>query len=101
MYSGKLIKERPKAGRAFLQAYLQGVKVYHDRGLQDLEVAGILSKHLKLPVETIRATYPVYLEPSGKPRVQDLVALQDWFHRMGWVKENLPMSRVVDLSFLE
>jgi NitT/TauT family transport system substrate-binding protein len=101
MYSGRLIKERPRAARAFLQAYLQGVKVYHDRGLQDPEVAGILSKHLKLPVETIQATYPVYLERSGKPRVQDLVALQDWFHRMGWVKENLPMSQVVDLSFLE
>mgnify|MGYP003577973004 CR=1 FL=1 len=40
-------------------------------------------------------------ERSGKPRVRDLVALPDWFHRMGWVKENLPMSRVVDLSFLE
>ena len=54
-----------------------------------------------LPVETIQATFPVYLEPSGKPRVKDLVAFQDWFHQMGWVKEKLPMSRVVDLTFLE
>ena len=101
MFGGKFIKERPKVARAFLQAYLRGVKVYNDKGLKDPEVAGILSKHLKLPVETIQATYPVYLEPSGKPRVQDLAAFQDWFHRMGWVKEKLPMDRVVDLSFLE
>jgi NitT/TauT family transport system substrate-binding protein len=101
MYGGKFIKERPKVARAFLQAYVRGVKVYNDKGLKDPEVAGILSKHLKLPVETIQATYPVYLEPSGKPRVQDLAAFQDWFHRMGWVKEKLPMDRVVDLSFLE
>jgi NitT/TauT family transport system substrate-binding protein len=101
MYGGKFIKERPQVAKAFLQAYVQGVKIYHDRGLKDPEVAGILSKHLKLPVETIQATYPVYLEPSGKPRVQDLEAFQDWFHRMGWVKEKIPMSRVVDLTFLE
>ncbi|HKA61397.1 MAG TPA: ABC transporter substrate-binding protein [Methylomirabilota bacterium] len=101
IYSGKFIKERPKVARAFLQAYLQGVKVYNDKGLKDPEVASILSKHLKLPVETIEATYPVYLEPSGKPRVQDLEALQVWFHRMGWVREKIGMSQVVDLSFLE
>jgi hypothetical protein len=27
--------------------------------------------------------------------------MQDWFHHMGWVKEKVPMERVVDLSFLE
>lgn len=101
MYSGKFMKERPKVARAFLQAYIQGVKVYNDKGLKDPEVAGILAKHLKLPAEIIQATYPVYLEPSGKPRVKDLEAFQDWFHGMGWVKEKIPMSRVVDLTFLE
>jgi hypothetical protein len=38
---------------------------------------------------------------SGKPRVPDLAAMQDWFHQMGWVKEKQPAERVVDLTFLE
>jgi len=102
MYSGKFIKERPKVARAFMQSYVQGLKLYNTRGgLKDPEIAGILSRHLKLPVETIQATLPVYLDPSGKPRVQDLAAFQDWFHQIGWVKEPVPMDRVVDLSFLE
>ena len=101
LYGGQFIKERPTVGRAFLKAYVQGVKVYNDRGLKDPEVASILSRHLKLPVETIQAAYPVYLEPSGKPRVKDVATFQHWFHQMGWVRENLPMSRVVDLSLLE
>ena len=102
MYSGKFIKERPKVARAFMQAYVQGLKLYNQKGgLKDAEVAGILAKHLKLPVETIQATLPVYLDPSGRPRVQDLAAFQDWFHQMGWVKEKVPMDRMVDLSFLE
>jgi NitT/TauT family transport system substrate-binding protein len=102
MYSGKFIKERPKVARAFMQAYVQGLKLYNSKGgLKDAEIAGILAKHLKLPVETIQATFPVYLDPSGKLRVQDLAAFQDWFHRMGWVKETVAMDRVVDQSFLE
>jgi NitT/TauT family transport system substrate-binding protein len=101
MYSGKFMKERPKVARAFLQAYVQGVKVYNQRGLKDAEVAGIINKHIKVPVETIQATYPFYVDPGARPRVQDLATFQDWFHKMGWVKDKVPMDRVVDLSFLE
>jgi NitT/TauT family transport system substrate-binding protein len=101
MYAGKFMKERPKVAREFLQAYLQGVKLYNQRGLKDAEIAGFVSKHMKLPVETIQGTFPPYVDVSGKPRVPDLAAMQDWFHQMGWVKEKVPMERVVDLTFLE
>ena len=101
MYAGKFIKERPKVARDFLQAYVQGIKYYTQHGLKDPEVAGVLSKHTKVPVETIQATIPFYVDPGARPRVQDLAVLQDWFHQMGWVKEKVPMERVVDLSFLE
>jgi NitT/TauT family transport system substrate-binding protein len=101
MYAGRFMKERPKVARDFLQAYLQGVKLYNQRGLKDPEIAGIISKHIKVPAETIQATIPVYVDAGAKPRVQDLAAMQDWFHQMGWVKEKVAMERVVDLSFLE
>jgi NitT/TauT family transport system substrate-binding protein len=101
MFSGKFIKERPKVARAFIQAYVQGIKYYTPRGLKDAEISGVVSKHLKIPVETIRASIPFYVDPAGKVRVPDLAAMQDWFHQMGWVKEKVPMDRVVDLSFLE
>jgi NitT/TauT family transport system substrate-binding protein len=101
MFSGKFIKERPKVARAFIQAYVQGIKYYTPRGLKDAEVSTTISKHLKVPVETIRASIPFYIDPAGKVRVADLAAMQDWFHQMGWVKEKVPMDRVVDLSLLE
>ena len=101
MYAGKFMKERPKVARDFLQAYVQGVKRYNQRGLKDPEIAGIISKHMKLSVEIIQGTIPVHLDAGARPRVQDLAAMQDWFHHMGWVKEKVPMERVVDLSFLE
>jgi NitT/TauT family transport system substrate-binding protein len=99
--SGKFIKERPKVARDFLHAYVQGVKYYIGRGLKDPEIGAILSKHTKVPADTIRATIPFYIDPGARPRVQDLAAFQDWFHSLGWVKEKVPMERVVDLSFLE
>ena len=101
MYAARFMKERPKVAREFLQAYLQGVKLYNQRGLKDAEIAGIISKHIKVPVETIQGTIPVYVDAGARPRVQDLGAMQDWFHQMGWVKEKVPMERVVDLSFLD
>ena len=38
---------------------------------------------------------------GARPRVPDLAAFQDWFHTMGWVREKVPIERVVDLSFLQ
>ena len=101
MYGGKFMKERPKIAREFIQAYVQGVKLYNQRGLKDAEIAGIISKFMKVPVEIIQGTIPPYVDASVKPRVPDLEAMQDWFYKMGWVKEKVPMERVVDLSFLE
>ncbi len=101
MYSGKFIKDRPKVARDFLQAYAKGVRYYLERGPKNDEIATILSKHTSVPPETIKASIPFYIEPDVKPRVQDLAKLQDWFHQMGWVKQKVPIDRVVDLSFLQ
>jgi NitT/TauT family transport system substrate-binding protein len=101
MYSGKFIKDRPKVARDFLQAYAKGVRYYLERGIKNDEIAMILSKHTSVPPETIKASIPFYIEPDVKPRVQDLAKLQDWFHLMGWVKQKVPIERVVDLSFLQ
>lgn len=101
MYSGKFIKERPKVARDFLQAYAKGVRYYTERGSKHDEIANILAKHTQLPAETIKAAIPFYIDPAVKPRVQDLATLQEFFHKMGWVQQTVPIERVVDLSFLE
>ncbi len=101
MYSGKFIKERPKVARDFMQAYVKGVRYYRERGLKDAEIAGILSKHTGVPVQTIQATIPFYIDPDARPRVKDLEAFQEWFHTMGWAKAMVPIDKAVDLSFLK
>jgi len=34
-------------------------------------------------------------------RIRDLATLQDFFVKMGWVKQPVPVEHVVDLTFLE
>jgi len=101
MYSGKFIKERPKVARDFLQAYAKGVRYYSEHGPKNAEVAAIIAKHTQVPADIIKAAIPFYIDPGIRPRVQDLATLQDFFVKMGWVKQPVPMDRVVDLSFLE
>lgn len=101
MYSGKFMKERPKVAKSFIQAYVEGVKFYNQKGPKDPEVVAIIAKHTKVPPDTVRASIPAYLDPTVRPRVPDLVAVQDWFHAMGWMKEKVPIDRVVDLTFLQ
>ena len=101
MYSGKFIKERPKVARDFLQAYAKGVKYYNELGPKHPEIGAIIAKHTQVPADIIKAAIPFYIDPAIRPRVQDLATLQDFFVKMGWVKQAVPMDRVVDLSFLE
>jgi len=100
IYSGQFMKERPRVAHDFMAAYVKGIRYYLDRGPKNDEIAQIVSKHTSVPPETIKAATSAYLDPDAKPRVEDLATLQDWFFRMGWVKDKVPIDRVVDLSFL-
>ncbi|MBI3078360.1 MAG: ABC transporter substrate-binding protein [Deltaproteobacteria bacterium] len=100
MYSGKLIAERRELARRFMSAYVRGLRFVNQRGLKSDEVIAILTKHIRVSPDDIRVSTPVYLSPDGRPDVESLAAQQEWYHRMGMVKQKVPMDRAVDLSFL-
>jgi NitT/TauT family transport system substrate-binding protein len=100
IYSDKFIRERPKVGRDFMAAYVKGARYYNDKGPRDPEVMASVSKHTKVPVETVKASFPFYIAPDGRLRVEDLMALQDFFIARDWMKTKVPAEKLVDLSFL-
>jgi len=100
IYSDKFVQQRPKVARDFLAAYLQGARYYNDKGLKDPDVVAIVSKHTKVPADTVKASIPFYIAPDGRPRVEDLQALQDFFVARDWMKTKVPVDKMVDLSFL-
>jgi len=101
MFSGKFIKERPKVARDFIAAYVKGIRYYTELGPKNDEIAKIVSAHTGVTPEAIKTAIPFFIDPNAKPRVPDLATLQDFFHKMGWVKEKVPMERAVDLTFLQ
>lgn len=100
VFAGKFMQQRPKVARAFLAAYVQGARYYNQKGPQDSEIVAIVSKHTQVPVETVKASNPFYIEPDGRPRVEDLLQLQEFFLAQGWVKTKLTAEKMLDLSFL-
>ena len=100
IYSDKFVQQRPKVARDFLAAYLKGARYYNDKGLKDPDVVAIVSKHTKVPADTVKASIPFYIAPDGRPRVEDLQALQDFFVARDWMKTKVPVDKMVDLSFL-
>jgi NitT/TauT family transport system substrate-binding protein len=101
MYSGKFIEERPRVAREFLAAYVKGAKYYSAKGPRDPEVMAIASRHARVPIEAVKGAFPFWIDPDGKPRTQDLMALQEFFLERGWIKTKLPLDKMVDLSFLQ
>jgi NitT/TauT family transport system substrate-binding protein len=100
IYSDKFMRERPKVARDFLAAYVKGARYYNDKGPKDPEVLAIVSKHTKVPIETVKAAFPFYIAPDGRLRIEDLLALEDFFLARGWIHTKLPADKLVDLSFL-
>jgi NitT/TauT family transport system substrate-binding protein len=100
IYAGKFIKERPRVAREFLAAYVKGARYYNARGPRDPEVVAIVSRHARVPIETVKVAHPFWIDPDGKPRTEDLLALQEFFLQRGWIKTKLPVDAMVDASFL-
>ena len=73
----------------FMAAYVKGIRYYRDHGPKNDEIAQIVSKHTGVTPETIKAATPFFIDPDGKPRTQDIATLQDFFVKMGWVKEKV------------
>ena len=100
MYSGKFIAERRDVARRWMRAYVKGLHFVHEKGVKNEEVIGALTQHVRATPEDIRASWPPYLSPDGRPDVASLAAQQEWYLKMGMVERKVPIEKVVDLSFL-
>lgn len=100
MYSGKFIAGRRDVARRWMNAYVKGLRFAHEKGLRSDEVIAIVTKHVRATAEDIRASWPPYLPPDGRPDVPSLATQQEWYAQMGMVHKKVPVEQVVDLSFL-
>ena len=101
IYSGKFIAGRRDVAKRWMNAYVRGLRFVHEKGLKSDEVVTIITKHVRTSADDIRGSWPPFLPPDGRPDVPSLAAQQEWYHRMGMVQTQVPMEKVLDLSFLQ
>ena len=100
MYSGKFINERRPVAQRWMNAYLKAAKLFNERGVKDDELATIIAKYTKVPANVVKTAIPHYQAPDGKPVLESLADQIKWFVANGYMKEPVPIEKVVDLSFL-
>lgn len=101
MYSGKFINERRDVAQRWMNAYLKAAKLFAERGTKDDELAAIIAKYTKNPVNVIKAAIPHYQAPDGKLVLESLSDQIKWFVANGYMKESVSVDKAVDLSFLK
>lgn len=101
IYSGRFIAGRRDVAKRWMNAYVRGLRFVHERGLKSDEVVAMITKHVRATAEDLRASWPPYLAPDGRPDLPSLAAQQDWYAQMGMVQKKMPLEQVLDLSFLQ
>ena len=100
IYAGKFIKERRPVAQRWMNAYLKGADFFVAKGAQDPDVLAILEKYTKIPAKTIKAAIPHYQARDGKLVLESLADQIKWYVANGYMTQEIPVEKVVDLSFL-
>ncbi len=104
-YGPAITIDNPALGRAFMVAYLKGVRDYNrafTTGVGRPEVVAAIAKYstVKDPA-IVDAMVPVGLHPDGRVNVQSLINDQRFYVEKGTVSTPIDMHQLVDDSFVE
>jgi NitT/TauT family transport system substrate-binding protein len=105
MYSPVFIEEHPQQARAFMVAYVRGLRDYNDafeKGKGKQEIIEILTKNTRITDASIyEKVVPVGLHPDGFVNVESLKNDAAWYHEKGFVDARPDVDTIVDLSFVK
>lgn len=103
IFSEKFTKKTNYA-KAFMQAYLKGVRVYEDaftKGINKEKVVEILKKYVKVGDNKVwDELTPVGINPNGHLNKVSLKADIDWYFNKGFLKKKILIDDFVDESFV-
>jgi NitT/TauT family transport system substrate-binding protein len=101
VYSEVFARDRGVA-QGFMDAYLQGVRLYNDaflRGIGKDTIIGILASRAKLNEAIIRNGFPAGLDPNGRVSLSFLEQCQDFFIQQHYLQAPIDLKQLVDTSF--
>ncbi|PXY18911.1 ABC transporter substrate-binding protein [Prauserella muralis] len=103
LYGKRMLEER-KLGTAFMNAYVRGVRAYNDaifHGKNRDKVVEIIATEADMPVDLIKKTSPVGLDPDQRLDPSYIGRLQDFYISQGELDQPVDVNRLVDTSFAE
>ena len=105
MYSPIFIEKHPAQAKAFMVAYVKGLRDYNDafeKGKGKDEIISILTKSTRIKDRKIYdSVAPVGLNPDGKVNIESLRNDARWYYERGYLKKKPDIDSIVDLSFAE
>ena len=104
-YGPSITVDNPALGRAFMLAYLRGVRDYtraFTTGQGRAEIVATIAKYstVKNPA-TVDAMAPVGLNPDGRINVESLIEDQQFYVEQGTVPTPIDMRQIVDDSYVD
>ena len=105
MYSPVFIEKQPELAKAFMVAYVKGMRDYNDafeKNKNREDVIQILMKHTKVKDrETYDKVAAVGLHHDGLLNVATMKQDAQWLHQKGYVKLQPDVDNIADLSYVE
>jgi len=105
MYSPVFIEKHPEHAKAFMVAYVKGLRDYNDAFEKNIgkdEIISILTKSTRIKDRKIYTKVaPVGLDPNGKVNIESLRNDSRWYFERGYLKKLPDIDTIVDLSFAE
>ncbi|MDR7557265.1 MAG: ABC transporter substrate-binding protein, partial [Armatimonadota bacterium] len=101
-YSGRFIREHPKAAVGFMAAWLRASRDLSRGGYRRDDIAAVVEKYTGVPAAVVkRAAAPVH-EPNGRMNFNDFKRLQEFFKKRGALTYERPLEprQYIDTSFV-
>src|SRR4051794_2517859 len=104
-YGPSIVRDNPALGRAFMVAYLKGVRDYNrafTTGAGRAEVVAAIAKHstVKDPA-IVDAMAPAGLNPDGRLNLDSLIDDQRFYVEKGTLSTPIDMAKFVDHSYVD
>ncbi|MCW2899945.1 MAG: NMT1/THI5-like protein [Streptosporangiaceae bacterium] len=102
VYSSSFIADHKSAAQRFMVAYMKGVRDYNDamfKNVKKQQIVSVIAQGSGQPEAVVDKAHPAGLDPNQQVSVKFLGQLEDWFQKIGSVKNHVDPSTIVDDSF--
>jgi NitT/TauT family transport system substrate-binding protein len=102
-YAGQFVSKHPGLAEKFMIAYIKGIRTYDEAfvaGVNKAKIVDILASKTAVHNKQLWSEMiPAGLNPNGLLNLSNMQQEEDFFHQVGLVKVEPPLSSFVDESF--